>query len=90
MFLKRDNLVRVGLLTLCHSLDHQTDEFIQGLIRKEFIGWTMVVIAHRLRTVVDLDKVIVLQDGKVVEFDSPGALIQNGGIFKSLRGLQQS
>ncbi|KAI0126691.1 P-loop containing nucleoside triphosphate hydrolase protein [Xylariales sp. AK1849] len=71
------------------SLDHQTDELIQTLIRKEFAGWTLVVVAHRLRTIADFDKVLVLQDGKVAEFDSPKTLLEKGGLFKSLWELQE-
>ncbi|KAK9786665.1 hypothetical protein SCARD494_11156 [Seiridium cardinale] len=72
------------------SLDHQTDEFIQSLIRREFTGWTMIVIAHRLKTVADFDKIVVLQDGRLAEVDSPTALLKKGGLFKSLWDLQES
>lgn len=72
------------------SLDHGTDELIQTLIRKEFTGWTLVVVAHRLKTIEDFDKVLVLQDGKAVEFDSPGTLLASGGMFRSLWDMQES
>ncbi|KAI1849072.1 hypothetical protein JX266_005033 [Neoarthrinium moseri] len=72
------------------SLDQQTDELMQSLIRKEFVGWTMVVVAHRLKTIADFDNVLVLQDGNVVEFDSPETLLEGGGLFKTLWDLQES
>ncbi|ETS81802.1 hypothetical protein PFICI_06804 [Pestalotiopsis fici W106-1] len=72
------------------SLDHQTDEVIQGLLRKEFANWTTIVVAHRLRTVADFDKIVVLKDGKVAEVGSPTALLENGGLFKTLWDLQES
>ncbi|KAH6657100.1 P-loop containing nucleoside triphosphate hydrolase protein [Truncatella angustata] len=72
------------------SLDHQTDEVIQKLIRTEFAGWTLVVIAHRLKTIVDFDNVLVLEDGRVAEYDSPRALIEKGGLFKALWDQQEA
>ena len=59
------------------------------LIKDEFPGWTKVVIAHRLRTIVDFDKVVVLQNGKVAEFDSPRNLLARDSIFKALWDLQR-
>jgi ATP-binding cassette, subfamily C (CFTR/MRP), member 1 len=75
---------------LLSSLDHHTEEIVQDLIGTVFEGWTRVVIIHRLNSVVDFDKVVVLQDGQVVEFDSPQTLLQReGGAFSSLWKLQQ-
>ncbi|WYZ43992.1 hypothetical protein EsH8_VII_000428 [Colletotrichum jinshuiense] len=72
------------------SLDQATEQVVQDLIRSEFRGWTVVVIAHRLRAVADFDKVVALQDGRVVEFDSPKALLEKGdGVFASLWRLQE-
>jgi ABC-type multidrug transport system fused ATPase/permease subunit len=72
------------------SLDHRTDDLIQRLIRKEFAGWTVVVVAHRLKTVADFDKVVVLQGGKVAEFDNPQTLLKKRGLFRNLWDLQES
>lgn len=78
------------ILTKKHSLDQATEQVVQDLIRSEFRGWTVVVIAHRLRAVADFDKVVALQDGRVVEFDSPKALLEKGdGVFASLWRLQE-
>ncbi|TFK95320.1 hypothetical protein BDV98DRAFT_517859 [Pterulicium gracile] len=67
------------------SIDFKTDEKIQSAIRQEFVGALLITIAHRLRTVVDYDRLIVLDKGKVVEFDTPHALItKEGGIFRDM------
>ncbi len=58
-------------------------------MRTEFDGWTTVVIAHRLRTIVDFDKVIVLQDGKIIEYDSPKRLLGTDSTFRSLWRIQE-
>lgn len=47
------------------------------------------MVAHRLRTVADFDKVLVLQDGHVVEYDSPKALLARDSKFKMLWDLQE-
>jgi ABC-type multidrug transport system fused ATPase/permease subunit len=67
------------------NVDLDTDKVVQELIRKEFANCTVLTIAHRIATVMDYDKVVVLDFGKVVEFDSPSALLQNpNSIFYSL------
>ncbi|KAI8275539.1 ABC transporter [Colletotrichum sp. SAR11_57] len=71
------------------SLDQATEKVVQDLIRSEFDGWTVIVIAHRLQAVVDFDKIVALQDGEVVEFDHPKTLLERGGVFASLWKLQE-
>ncbi|GAM37304.1 hypothetical protein TCE0_023r07121 [Talaromyces pinophilus] len=66
------------------SVDADTDELIQRLLRERFRDYTVIMIAHRLRSVVDYDKVLVLEGGKLVEFDSPAALLARASIFRSL------
>ncbi|PQE07873.1 ABC transporter protein [Rutstroemia sp. NJR-2017a WRK4] len=63
------------------SVDVETDALIQKSIREEFADSTLLVIAHRLSTVGDFDKIMVMADGKVVEFGSPGELIEERGVF---------
>ncbi|KAK2046745.1 ABC transporter [Colletotrichum somersetense] len=71
------------------SLDQATDQVVQDLIRSEFRGWTVVVIAHRLKAVADFDKIVTLQDGRVAEFDHPQTLLEKGGVFASMWKLQE-
>ena len=78
------------LTSTANSLDQHTEQVVQDLIRAEFAGWTTVVIAHRLKTIVDFDKVVVLQDGQVVEFASPKSLLGQESVFKSLWKFQES
>ncbi|GAA6046061.1 hypothetical protein NBRC10513_002062 [Rhodotorula toruloides] len=57
------------------SLDHATDERIQETIRSEMADATILCIAHRLRTVIDYNKILVLDHGVVKEFDTPSNLL---------------
>ncbi|KAK4701289.1 hypothetical protein P7C70_g4945, partial [Phenoliferia sp. Uapishka_3] len=57
------------------SLDNGTDELVQKVIREEFEGATNLTIAHRLESIMDFDRVIVLREGRVVEFDRPKVLL---------------
>ncbi|KAJ2612465.1 hypothetical protein H4S08_002685 [Coemansia sp. RSA 1365] len=68
------------------SVDFDTDDRIQRTIRgPEFANSTLFCIAHRLRTVIDYDRILVLDKGKVAEFDTPHALLQlSDGIFRSM------
>ncbi|XP_050545468.1 probable multidrug resistance-associated protein lethal(2)03659 [Daktulosphaira vitifoliae] len=65
------------------NVDPQTDALIQGTIRKKFKKCTVLTIAHRLNTVMDSDKVLVMDAGKMVEFDHPHILLQNKSGFLS-------
>lgn len=67
------------------AVDVQTDKIIQATIRREFKDKTIITIAHRLDTVMDSDRILSLDHGKVVEFDSPQKLLQNpDSIFYNL------
>ncbi|KAK8054682.1 hypothetical protein PG994_009749 [Apiospora phragmitis] len=59
------------------SVDNQTDAQMQRVIRYEFRGHTVVMIAHRLSSLVDFDKIAVLDGGRLVEFGSPAELLGN-------------
>ncbi|CAI2357743.1 unnamed protein product [Caenorhabditis sp. 36 PRJEB53466] len=59
------------------AVDVSTDALIQKTIREEFANSTVLTIAHRLNTIMDYDRIIVLNDGKVGEFDSPKNLLEN-------------
>ena len=67
------------------SVDFETDALIQKTIRQEFSDCTIVAIAHRIHTIIDMDRVLVLEDGKVAEFGSPKELCDaDGGLFSAL------
>ena len=66
------------------SIDYATDVKIQETLR-EVKESTIITIAHRLQTIIDYDKVLVLDKGEVIEYDSPFELIQKvGGIFRGM------
>ena len=72
------------------SIDQETDELIQRMIREKFRDCTVLTIAHRLNTIVDYDKIAALDAGTVAEFDSPQALLaMEHGLFKSLWDQQE-
>ena len=58
-------------------MDYKTDHLIQEAIRKSFKDSTVLTIAHRLNTIMDYDKVLVIDKGRVVEFDKPEVLLEN-------------
>ena len=66
------------------NVDFKTDRLIQEVIRHKFKDSTVLTIAHRLNTIMDYDKVLVLDGGRVVEFDNPDLLIRNGGLFAEM------
>ncbi|KAJ1724333.1 hypothetical protein LPJ53_001416 [Coemansia erecta] len=59
------------------SMDAKTDSIMQYVIRREFAECTVLTIAHRLNTVMDSDRIIVMDKGQVVEFDTPQNLLSN-------------
>ena len=66
------------------NIDQKTDSVIQTLIKEKLTNTTVVTIAHRLITIIQYDKLIILENGKKIEEGSPLELIQNGGYFCSL------
>lgn len=88
-------LLRNGTILLMDeatsSVDYDTDQTIQTLIREEFARATVITIAHRLNTIIDSDAVLVLSDGRRAEFGKPHELLQRppsdegpDGIFAKL------
>ncbi|KAK3831122.1 MAG: multi drug resistance-associated protein MRP [Linnemannia gamsii] len=64
------------------AVDVETDELIQKTIREEFRDRTILTIAHRIKTVMDSDKILVLDGGRVEEFEVPGVLLRRReGLF---------
>lgn len=66
------------------NIDIKTEEIIQKLILEKFADATVITIAHRLNTIMNSDRVLVLSQGEVAEFDSPDALLNDpNSMFKS-------
>ncbi|NWX01963.1 MRP2 protein, partial [Caloenas nicobarica] len=63
------------------AVDLETDRLIQTTIRSEFADCTVLTIAHRLHTIMDSNRVMVLQAGRLVEYDSPEELLKKQGTF---------
>lgn len=59
------------------AVDLETDELIQKTIREEFKDCTIITIAHRLNTIIDYDKIIVMDDGRISEFETPQRLLED-------------
>jgi len=66
------------------SVDSQTDATIQRIIREEFHECTVISVAHRVLTVMDSDRVLVLDAGLVVEFDAPSKLMGRSSVFGAM------
>ncbi|KAL7437637.1 hypothetical protein ACHAXH_004865 [Discostella pseudostelligera] len=87
LLLARVMLARPKLLFMDEAtanIDGETDSFIQRMLRTRFAGTTLITIAHRLETIMDYDKVLVMADGQAAEFGPPYALIEKNGIFTDL------
>uniref|UniRef100_A0A8C8J8V5 ATP-binding cassette, sub-family C (CFTR/MRP), member 3 n=1 Tax=Oncorhynchus tshawytscha TaxID=74940 RepID=A0A8C8J8V5_ONCTS len=63
------------------AIDLETDDLIQSTIRTQFEDCTVFTIAHRLNTIMDYTRVLVLDKGQVAEFDTPSKLLSKRGIF---------
>jgi subfamily B ATP-binding cassette protein MsbA len=71
------------------ALDAESEHLVIEALRNLMKGRTVIMIAHRLSTLVDADKIIVLKDGVVVEEGSHTALIGRGGVYADLQRVQQ-
>ncbi|NWV28367.1 MRP1 protein, partial [Origma solitaria] len=66
------------------SVDMETDNFVQSTIKTEFHSCTVLTIAHRLHTVMDSGRVLVLDAGRILEYDTPQNLLQRKGAFSEM------
>ncbi|KAF7347593.1 P-loop containing nucleoside triphosphate hydrolase protein [Mycena venus] len=81
--LRRTNIIIMDEAT--SQIDSRLDDQIQRTIREELTGAIVITIAHRLKTIIDYDRILVLDDGELVEFGSPKTLLQKtGGVFREM------
>ncbi|PVH72950.1 putative ATP-binding cassette transporter [Cadophora sp. DSE1049] len=66
------------------NVDTKSDELMQEVIRKEFKDCTIIAVAHRLDTILDFDRIALLSEGELKEFDSPQALLSRPSAFRDL------
>jgi subfamily B ATP-binding cassette protein MsbA len=71
------------------ALDTESEHLVIEALRRLMKGRTVIMIAHRLSTLIDADKIIVLKDGVVVEEGTHEALIARGGVFAGLHRIQR-
>uniref|UniRef100_A0A3B4GQL7 Multidrug resistance-associated protein 4-like n=1 Tax=Pundamilia nyererei TaxID=303518 RepID=A0A3B4GQL7_9CICH len=74
------------------NVDPRTDELIQKTIREKFRDCTVLTIAHRLNTIIDSDRILVLDSGTIQELDCPFTLLQNkeGALYKMVQEMGQA
>jgi ABC-type multidrug transport system fused ATPase/permease subunit len=70
------------------ALDAESEHLVIEALRRLMKGRTVIMIAHRLSTLIDADKIIVLRDGVIVEEGTHAALIARGGVFAELHRIQ--
>lgn len=77
--LKQSNIVVLGEVT--GSVDLHTDELMQKVIRESFADCTIIAVAHRLQTIVDFDRIVVMQSGRIVEQGKPEELLAKANAY---------
>ena len=70
------------------SLDNTSERIVQNGIDQIGEDKTVVAIAHRLSTIKDFDEIIVLEEGKIVEYGNHNSLMQKSGVYKNLIEIQ--
>ena len=85
-FLKYSPIILLDEATA--SLDVENETAIQSALSRLIKDKTVLLIAHRMRTVAGADKVVVLSDGRVAEYGQPDKLLAKNGIYTRMVGLQ--
>jgi ATP-binding cassette subfamily B protein len=70
------------------ALDAESERLVQGALEAAMVGRTTLVIAHRLATVQRADRIVVLDNGRIVETGSHAELVALGGVYANLAALQ--
>ena len=70
------------------SMDVENESMVQEALSELLRNKTVLVIAHRMRTIAGADKIVVLENGRVAEQGNPEELMKNGGIFSNMARLQ--
>ena len=70
------------------SLDVENETKVQGALSRLLAGKTVLVIAHRMRTVAGADHIVVLENGRVAEQGTPAELMERGGLYRRMMELQ--
>jgi ATP-binding cassette subfamily B protein len=72
------------------AVDSETDAKIRSALRRRVKGVTTIIIAHRVTSLAGSDKIMVMENGRVVEIGSPAELMERGGVYRRIRDMQQS
>lgn len=80
--LKRSKVICIDEATA--NVDHETDELIQRTLQTQFTECTVITVAHRLETILDSDRILVMSKGRSVDFDTPDVLRKRDGLFSDL------
>ena len=70
------------------SLDVENETKVQSALSRLLAGKTVLVIAHRMRTVAGADHIVVLENGRVAQQGSPAQLMAEGGLYRRMVALQ--
>lgn len=67
------------------TVDAETDAYIQQMLKRELSDSTIITVSHKVQSLLESDKIIIMDRGQVVEFDTPRALLKNSsGVFYSM------
>ena len=78
-FLKKNKIIIMDEAT--SSIDYKTENIIQNTISKFMNTFTIITIAHRIKTIINYDRILVMSNGEIAEFDSPQNLLDKKGLF---------